>query len=143
MRTGGRMVVWGSALAGVVAFLTGCVLPERPLSEQLRSAAAVLRTVDPAAPLDDLAPVATAIGDAQVVGLGESVHGAAEEVRLKHRVLRLSRLPPAATSWLTGPVRTRGLPDHGPGSLIDGGSLHEWFDVLVHCRRTTPAAPPR
>jgi erythromycin esterase len=48
-----------------------------------------LDTVDPAAPLDDLAPLRRSIGDAEIVGLGESVHGAAEEIGLKHRVLRL------------------------------------------------------
>ncbi|TDD84287.1 erythromycin esterase family protein [Actinomadura darangshiensis] len=48
-----------------------------------------LRTVDPSAPLDDQAPVRRSIGNATVVGLGESVHGAAEETLLKHRTLRL------------------------------------------------------
>ena len=51
--------------------------------------AAGIETVDPAAPLDDLAPLRRSIGDAQIVGLGESVHGAAEEIQLKHRALRL------------------------------------------------------
>ena len=51
--------------------------------------AVALDTVDPAAPLDDLAPLRDAIGDAEVVGLGESVHGAAEEIELKHRALRV------------------------------------------------------
>ncbi len=48
-----------------------------------------LAHVDPAAPLDDLAPLRRSIGDARIVGLGESVHGAAEELKLKHRVTRL------------------------------------------------------
>jgi len=48
-----------------------------------------LDTVDPAAPLGDLGPLRRAIGDAEVVGLGESIHGAAEEETLKHRTLRL------------------------------------------------------
>jgi erythromycin esterase-like protein len=51
--------------------------------------AAPLATVDPRAPLDDLAPVADAARDATIIGLGESVHGTAEETTLKHRVLRL------------------------------------------------------
>jgi len=45
--------------------------------------------VDPGEPLDDLAPLRKSIGGAQIVGLGESVHGVAEELRLKHRVLRV------------------------------------------------------
>jgi len=48
-----------------------------------------LTTVDPDASLQDLAPLRRSIGDATVIGLGESVHGAAEEETLKHRVLRL------------------------------------------------------
>lgn len=49
----------------------------------------LLATVDPAAPLGDLTPLRRAIGDAEIVGLGESTHGAAEEETLKHRTLRL------------------------------------------------------
>lgn len=45
-------------------------------------------TVEPTAPLDDLAPLRRSIGDATIVGLGESIHGVAEESTLKHRVLR-------------------------------------------------------
>src|SRR5262245_1416104 len=48
-----------------------------------------LTSTNPAAPLDDLRPLRRSIGAAQLVGLGESVHGAAEELALKHRVLRL------------------------------------------------------
>ena len=55
----------------------------------VRHAAAPLTTVDPAAPLGDLTPLRRAIGDAEIVGLGESTHGAAEEETLKHRTLRL------------------------------------------------------
>lgn len=47
-----------------------------------------LATTAPAAPLDDLAPLRRSVGNATVVGLGESVHGAAEEIALKHRTLR-------------------------------------------------------
>lgn len=40
--------------------------------------------------IDDLAPIRRWIGDTtDIVGLGESVHGAAEEITLKHRTLRL------------------------------------------------------
>jgi erythromycin esterase-like protein len=55
----------------------------------IRHHATPLDTVDPAAPLDDLAPLRRSIGDAAIVGLGESTHGAAQEITLKHRTLRL------------------------------------------------------
>jgi erythromycin esterase len=48
-----------------------------------------LATTRPADPLDDLAPLRAAAAGADVVGLGESVHGAAEELTLKHRALRV------------------------------------------------------
>lgn len=63
--------------------------PSGAVTAWARRHAQPLTTVDPTAPSADLSPVATAIGDAAVVGLGESVHGAAEEIGLKHRVLGL------------------------------------------------------
>ncbi|XRQ14309.1 erythromycin esterase family protein, partial [Actinomadura welshii] len=47
-----------------------------------------LRTVDPRAPLTDLGPLRRSVGHAAIAGLGESTHGAAEEIALKHRTLR-------------------------------------------------------
>jgi hypothetical protein len=41
--------------------------------------------------------------------------------------------------WLHDPVVTRGLPDDGPASVIEGGTLAEWFEVLVHTRTVHPA----
>src|SRR5688500_6638301 len=63
-------------------------VPPRPVAGWIRHNATFLRTVDPAAPLDDLEPLRRSIGDAEIVGLGESTHGAAEELTLKHRTLR-------------------------------------------------------
>jgi erythromycin esterase-like protein len=60
-----------------------------PVTGWVRDHAVPLDTVDPAAPLGDLAPLRRAIGGAEIVGLGESIHGAAEEETLKHRTLRL------------------------------------------------------
>jgi erythromycin esterase-like protein len=51
------------------------------------------------------------------------------------------RAPSPVRSWLEGPVRTRGLADRGPGSFMDGGTLAQWFDVIVHRRQVTPARP--
>ena len=47
-----------------------------------------LDTVDPTAPLDDLAPLRRAVGHASIVGLGEPAHEVAEVTTLKHRALR-------------------------------------------------------
>ncbi|GGU73250.1 hypothetical protein GCM10010211_43890 [Streptomyces albospinus] len=47
-----------------------------------------LRTLDPAAPLDDLEWLDQAIGDARVVAIGESAHYNREFFQLRHRLLR-------------------------------------------------------
>ena len=47
-----------------------------------------LRTLDPAAPLDDLEWLDEAIGAARVVAIGESAHGIREFYQLRHRLLR-------------------------------------------------------
>jgi erythromycin esterase len=63
--------------------------------------AAPLASVHPAAPLDDLAPLARSLAGTQIVGLGESVHGSAEETLLKHRVVRflVERLGFRSIAW--------------------------------------------
>jgi hypothetical protein len=109
-----------------------------PVTGWVRHHAAPVSTVDPAAPLGDLTPLRRAIGDAEIVGLGESTHGTAEEEALKHRTLRLpastsspwtSTPPPSAGPEVAGgPIKTRSLPDDGPGSSMAGGSLAQWFD---------------
>jgi erythromycin esterase-like protein len=60
-----------------------------PRSWRRRREAALLNTVDPAAPFGDLVALRRSIGDAAIVGLGESTHGATQEITLKHRTLRL------------------------------------------------------
>jgi erythromycin esterase-like protein len=72
------------------AVLVGCAAPPVDTPEAWVAATAIpLRGVDPQTDGSDLAPLAAAIGDAQVVGLGEAVHGVAEELTVKHRLLRL------------------------------------------------------
>ena len=39
------------------------------------------------------------------------------------------------------PIRTRGLPDRGPNSSMSGGTLAQWFDVIIHRQELTPAQP--
>jgi erythromycin esterase len=48
--------------------------------------------------------------------------------------------PPAVRRWLDAPMRSRGLPDRGPDSFMDGGTPAQWFDVVVHRRDVTPTA---
>lgn len=86
-----RLPATGVALA--VTVLAGTLIAPaeaqpHPVTSWARRIAVPLDTVDAAAPLDDLQALRRMIGDAQVVGLGESVHGAAELITLKHRVLR-------------------------------------------------------
>ncbi|MGC4954295.1 erythromycin esterase family protein [Actinomadura citrea] len=72
-----------------------------PVTEWVGHNAAALGTIDPAAPLDDQAPLLRSVRGATVVGLGESVHGTREETRLKHRALRLlvERLGFRSVAW--------------------------------------------
>ena len=77
--------LFGAALVLSLAACSGTASPP----DWIRQNAAAIDTVDPAAPLDDLAPLRRSVGDAEIVGVGESVHGAAEEITLKHRVLRV------------------------------------------------------
>jgi erythromycin esterase len=92
--------------AVVMMLLTG-VLNARAASTPpsvtgwIRHHATALSTVDPAAPLDDLAPLGRSIGNAKIVGLGESTHGAAEEETLKLRTLRflVERMGFRSVAW--------------------------------------------
>lgn len=54
----------------------------------LETEALRLRTLDPEAPLDDLERLADIVGDARVVGIGESAHLVHEFYRARHRLLR-------------------------------------------------------
>ncbi len=54
----------------------------------IKAGALPLTTLDPRAPLDDLAAFEQIVGDAAIVGLGEGSHGAHECFLVKHRLLR-------------------------------------------------------
>lgn len=84
-----RLIV--PAVAVMAVFTSAApVRAEQPVTAigWIRHHAAPLHTMDPAAPLGDLAPLRRSVGNAEIVGLGESVHGTAEETALKHRTLR-------------------------------------------------------
>ena len=79
-----------AAVVAVGSLVSACGgSPEPPVSTWIAATAVPLTTTDPAAPLDDLTPLRDAVGGAEIVGLGESVHGAAQELTLKHRALRV------------------------------------------------------
>jgi erythromycin esterase len=48
-------------------------------------------------------------------------------------------VPGAVREWLDRPLRTRGLAEFGYGSTMYGGTLREWYNVIVHRQRVTPA----
>ena len=49
--------------------------------------------------------------------------------------------PPPIRRWLHSPIKIRGFPDRGPGSYLAGGTLAQWFDVIIHRQELTPAQP--
>ncbi|MGK5548793.1 erythromycin esterase family protein [Streptomyces sp. URMC 127] len=59
-----------------------------PFAQWLRDHATTLTTIDPDAPLDDLEPLRALIGDARVVGIGESSHFIHEFGLVRRRLLR-------------------------------------------------------
>jgi erythromycin esterase len=58
-------------------------------AEWIKQRAHRIRSIDPGAPLDDLQPLRASLNTAQIVGLGESTHGAHEQFALKQRFVRL------------------------------------------------------
>jgi len=36
------------------------------------------------------------------------------------------------------PPQDRGFPDRGPGSYMAGGTLAQWFDVIIHRQELVP-----
>lgn len=51
------------------------------------------------------------------------------------------RTPPAVQEWLRTTMLTRGYPEAGLSSTMSGGTLADWFDVLVHRQEVSPATP--
>lgn len=92
------------AVAGAVALVTAAALalagcgaaPEEaraapgggPVVEWIDRTAVRLDSVDPADPMDPPAAVPDLVGDATVVGLGESAHGLGDQFTMRHRIVR-------------------------------------------------------
>ena len=55
--------------------------------------------------------------------------------------LRQQPQSPAVRAWLSRTAKTRGFPELGTSSWMTGGSLSDWFDVLLHTREVTPVRP--
>jgi erythromycin esterase len=61
---------------------------EQPVLDWIKSNAHPLTTTDPNAPLDDLQPLKSILGEAEIVGVGEATHGSHELWSMQHRILR-------------------------------------------------------
>ncbi len=48
--------------------------------------------------------------------------------------------PRPVRRWLSAPAHTRGLPEYGLASHMEGGAVGQWFDALVHRSTVGPAA---
>lgn len=83
----GFITVALAATTSMPTAATGAENPQ-PVTNWVRRHAVRLDTVDAAAPLDDLRVLRHSIGDAGVVGLGETMHGTAEHLTLRHRAVR-------------------------------------------------------
>ena len=49
--------------------------------------------------------------------------------------------PPPVRRWLQAPITTRGSPIAARTRSWTGGTLAQWFDVIVHRQRVTPTSP--
>jgi erythromycin esterase len=102
-----------------------------------------LTTVDPRAPLDDLEPLVDMVGDASIVGLARSTHGAHELSTLSHRVLRVLverlgfRSLALEENWTTGiPIDEHLRTGSGnPGALLDDANRHHQTEELLDVLR--------
>ena len=61
--------------------------PPKAVTDWLKSNAIPLTTVEAGHGLDDMIPLATVVGDAHAVALGEGTHGTSEFQKFKHRML--------------------------------------------------------
>jgi erythromycin esterase len=80
----------GAAVIGVTAepSWAGLAAPEDAVEAWLNRHAVPLARTDAGGSVGDLRPLRGIVHDAQVVGLGESVHGTHEQFTLKHRAAR-------------------------------------------------------
>jgi erythromycin esterase len=79
-----------TVVSGVVAkpAWASAETPEEPVVSWINRHLVPLPRLDAHGPLDDLRALRHIVGDGQVLGLGESVHGTHEQFTLRHRVAR-------------------------------------------------------
>jgi erythromycin esterase len=130
---------------------------KQSFTEWVADHAITTESLDPRAPLDDLEPLGELIGDARVVGIGESAHYVREFYLLRHRLLRFlaercgftvyaPEAPftqaQAIDAWIQG----------GPGTVqevaaagvaIDLGRCREFHDQLAWMRAHNRTATRR
>jgi len=121
----GALAALGALLAGAPAATADPAT--QPVTSWLRQHAVPLRTVDPSAPLGDLAPLQHSVGSTEIIGLGESVHGAAQETALKFRTLRLlvERMGFRSVAWEEDWTTGLRINDYVHGRTAD-------LDTVVH-----------
>lgn len=83
-----RVVLAGAGASMLATTAAGRSAPETTVVGWIDRNAAALASTDPDDPLDDLRPLRRVVGQATVVGLGESTHGSREQFRTKHRMAR-------------------------------------------------------
>lgn len=128
------------------------------VSGGIRDSARPLATLDPRAPLTDLEPLRDIVGNAAVVGLGRTTHGAHEMSVLSHRILRFLvehlgfRSLAVEENWTKGIEYDEYLRtgDGNLQALLDDAQEHlrneEFLDVLRWMREhneRNPADPTR
>src|SRR6266702_5472333 len=132
-------VAIGLIVAGVPTASAGATDPPAAMvASWVAHHATPLATVDPAAALDDLAPLGRSVGGARIVGSGESAHGAAEELELKLRVLRFLveergfRSVAWEEDWATGQRIDRYIRGGaGDADQLVGQMLAQWHSPRV------------
>jgi erythromycin esterase len=91
-----RVTMLSAAVASMVTLAGGCTATgthaarstsqDQELVSWIDQHAERLATLDPHDPLSDLGRLPSVVGDARIVGVGESTHGSREEFRVKQRV---------------------------------------------------------
>lgn len=123
------------------------------LADHLVDGAVRLDGLDPVAPLDDLEPLAAAIGAARVVAIGENAHGIREFYRWRHRLTRFLVERMGFTAFAMESGFSEGLAVDewvrgGPGDLqrvADEGitySMGRCAEMRDHLRWMRDARPP-
>lgn len=128
---------------------------DAPTIEWLRTHAIVLRTTDPSRELTDLQPLASVIGDARIVGVGEATHGTREHFLYKHRLLRFLvtqknfRALAFESPWPTGLALNEYVlgGDGDPERLLRRAVFGVWhaqevLDMILWMREHNSSVPP-